>query len=164
MLEDRFYRLRRARVIARGLGAFYVCMMLFAVLGDAHDYGRVRPFSLLLWGSLMLGTTALCRRLARSGLYETAEGLVSVSAFLTERVRWDQVEGFTRAGGRANRVRLHIRDGRLKSVDLALSEGQPVVWEGGETRAIIAVLLDRLALRQAALDDPAAPERAPTPA
>jgi hypothetical protein len=123
------------------------------ILGLKHDYGSV---SLLLvaahavalacmvaWGELV--GVNVC-------LDESLEGVVTRRHLGRELIGWQEIERFDhRKRGTFDQVYAVLRDGPSARPIIGLQEGQRVVWDGGETRSITAVLNERLHRRRRAL-------------
>jgi hypothetical protein len=87
----------------------------------------------------------------RGGLYESDEGIVLKLLFRSEGYRWDDVDQFEhRLIGTHDYVYVRLVDGSRRRV-INMLQGLCVIWDGGETKDIVAVLSERLADRRAAI-------------
>lgn len=92
--------------------------------------------AIIVWGEWM-GVPA--------GIYESEEGLKCRWLYGSYVVPWTEIVGFNhRKSGTKDRVYAHKTNGRYRLLAGVL-QGQRVVWDGGETRDIVAVLNERLA-------------------
>jgi hypothetical protein len=90
----------------------------------------------------------------RGGLYESDEGIVLKLLFRSEGYRWDDVDQFEhRLIGTHDYVYVGLVDGSRRRV-INMLQGLCVIWDGGETKDIVAVLSERLADRRAAICSP----------
>jgi hypothetical protein len=150
-----------------GVRAMYVILVLFCVVlifGYRSEHDSV-PLALpLTCGGALAAAAIWDRRIARNvGLEECDGGFVDHHSLGSRVIRLDDVERFDhRRRATFDQVFVVLRDGRAIPVQ-GLQEGQRVVWDGGETHHIVALLNERLATRrQAPPNKPAT--RSATPA
>jgi hypothetical protein len=83
------------------------------------------------------------------GLDESLEGVVNRHHLGSELIGWQDIERFDhRKRGISDQVYAVLREGPPAQPIVSLQEGQRVVWEGGQTRNITAVLNERLRRRR----------------
>jgi hypothetical protein len=148
----RFYQRRHARRILRA--TMYPAIVIFGaifVVGSAHDSGS---FPVTLAGIYVVAALVVvgwCERVVvRTGLQECPEGFVNRSNFGSQLLRLQDVARFeSRKTVTIDRVYAVRRDGSAAPIQ-GLAEGQPIVWDGGESREIVGVLNERLEARRVA--------------
>ena len=148
----RTYQRRHARRILRTtLYPAIVVLGVIFVLGNAHDTGSFPVTVTAIYVVAALILVGWCERVVvRTGLDECPEGFVNRSNFGGKVLRLQDVERFeSRKTGTINRVYAVRRDGSSAPIQ-GLTQGQPIVWDGGESRDIVSVLNERLDARRTA--------------
>lgn len=142
---ERHYRLRWTRPVNQLLSAVWTIIWLAWVLASAKpDWSVMIPV-----GVCLAVITAWANILAIiAGVYEDENGIVVRSLFRCARYEWNQLCIFDHARrGTHDYVYAKLADGSHRRLTNVL-QGQPVVWEGGSTDDIVAVLSERLKERR----------------
>jgi hypothetical protein len=132
----------------------YPAIAVFGVVfvaGNAHDTGSFPVTLTGIYVVAALAVVAWCERVVvRTGLDECPEGFVNRSNFGARMLPLQDVEHFqSRRLRRVDRVYAVRRDGSATPIQ-GLTQGQPIVWDAGESRDIVGVLNERLDARRAA--------------
>jgi hypothetical protein len=142
---NRCYQMRWTRPIMRCMYVFWTAVAAVFVLGTTHDRGAFSPLIALLSIAVLgafinWGETTI----VKTGLVESDAGLRYRHSFGSRFVPWESIVRFEHRQITNKKVIVAIlQDGRARSFDVIL-EGQRVIWRGGETRNLTAVLNDRL--------------------
>lgn len=151
-LEPRHYRVPRATAwYLRGHTALVMLIGLLAVVAnEGGTSGLVGGFlcifvvvGIWLWGE---------HRLPLAGVYETAQGLRAVKLVGSTFAPWHRVEA-VESSSKPPRSRVMVVGANGLRVRLiGTAQGARIAWDTGETRDIVAVLNERIALWKAADD------------
>jgi hypothetical protein len=141
----RTYRQRWTRVAVRGVYPVCVAAAGLCIFGYVR-YGNPSLPLALVFAVLFMAIIVWGERLGvKQGLYESEVGVTCVTFFGAYTLLWGDIVGFDhRRAGTWDRVYAKLADGRSRVLPVVL-QGQRVVWDGGETRDIVAVLNGRLA-------------------
>jgi hypothetical protein len=143
---DRHYRVPSAA--RRTIRAFLAVCALVGVLALTDNEGSI---STALIGIVYYSVLALILvweelALPRAGMYESDEGIRVVQAlpWRGELLRWDLIASFeqSRTWPRSRVLVLGNNGARVPVAGTA--QGSRIVWDGGETRDIVATLTERL--------------------
>lgn len=137
----REFRLRWNRPLIRGIYAVYG-LASCVVLTDEFRAGGPFPWAALaVFGVFLAALVAWGEAvLVKAGLTERPDGLCNAHQFGRELIPWSDVARFeAQRVGLKRVVYLVDHEGRSREIP-SLLEGRRVVWDGGETRSIVAVL------------------------
>jgi hypothetical protein len=145
----RIYRMPGTRIAIRIVYLFIVAFSIVLNLGYEHDHGSVPVLLSLACAVALLVAIIWDRRVAvHIGLEESPDGYIDRNSIGGHLIRWQDIDSFAhRKRGTLDQVYAVLREGSARPI-VGLQEGQRVVWEGGETRSITAILNKRLHARR----------------
>jgi hypothetical protein len=119
-------------------GPFGAVLILCWVLGLTEHAAAV--FLLIAAAGTTLAVWQGVEQVRHGGITESADGIANRTTLGYRRWRWDEIEEFKHVG---SRVYLVTRDWKASQL-AGVNEGWRNIWEDGETRAITALLNQRL--------------------
>lgn len=131
----------------------YPVLALFSAMfiaGNALDHHGLTVLPVAVCLALVTAAVTWCETLVmRTGLQESSEGFINHSNLGTTVLPLSRIEQFqSRRIGLVDRVYAVSADGVGTPIQ-GLSQGQPVVWDDGESHDIVGVLNTRLAVLKA---------------
>jgi hypothetical protein len=137
---ERHYRFPVAARV--GIGISYFVTASSVALAISEHAGAIFLVIIGLGLAWMVALTAIMAR--KSFLFETASGIANrtLMGVRYQRAAWSEIERFQSAN---RQVFVVLKSGSSWPI-VGVAQGAHVRWRGGETRDIVGVLNDRLAL------------------
>jgi hypothetical protein len=143
----RHYQAKLLPVVVRAMYIFLAAALGVMVVGNAADRGSFSVVEAVICSVVTIAWVWWSETaFMRIGLYESGEGYVDRGWLGSQRVLIDDVDRFEQGPALVagqGWIRLVKADGSVLVLQ-GLAHGRRVVWDGGQTDGIVAILNERL--------------------